>query len=210
MIEYFREVDVKMKRGLTRTGAILTSIALAITFARGYERFQTLRAVDFDLKRELSGRFGALLYGNAFDFDACRIWFEKVAVNIGRLVKSEPELTIGCVDLNANGMSYYSRGDRYLSEYAGQYDVVDEYWREAVDQVKSAISVDYSVYPEYDRAQVSVSYGCARFIGVSQYLVFSFDRGFPEEFIYWLNESEYEEVKYVKPLGFGWYHIYFY
>lgn len=37
-------------------------------------------------------------------------------------------------------MSCYSRGDRYLSEYAGQYDVVDEYWHEAVDQVKSAIS----------------------------------------------------------------------
>ena len=67
MIEYFREVDVKMKRGLTKTGVILTSIALAITFARGYERFRTLRAVDFDLKRELSGRFGVLLYGNAFD-----------------------------------------------------------------------------------------------------------------------------------------------
>ena len=210
MIEYFREVDVKMKRGLTKTGAILTSIALAITFAQGYERFRTLRAVDFDLKRELSGRIGALFKGNAFDFGTHWIWFEKVAVNIGRLLKNEPELTISYVDLNANGMSCYSRGDRYLSEYAGQYDVVDEYWREAVDQVKSAISVDYSVYPEYDRAQVSVSNGCARFVGVSQYLVFSFDRGFPEEFIDWLNESEYEEVKYVKPLGFGWYHIYFY
>ena len=199
-----------MKRGFTRTGVMLTSIALAITFARGYERYQTLRAVDFDLKRELSGMIGALFKGNAFDFGTRRIWFEKVAVNIGRLVKSEPELTISCVDLNANGMSYYSRGDRFLSEYAGQYDVVDEYWREAVDQVKSAIVVDYSVYPEYDREQVSVSYGCARFVGVSQYLVFSFNRGFPEELIDWLNESEYEEVKYVKPLGFGWYHIYFY
>ena len=79
-----------------------------------------------------------------------------------------------------------------------------------MDQVKSAITVDYSVYPEYDREQVAVSYGCAYFVGVSQYLVFSFDRGFPEELIDWLNESEYEEVKYVKPLGFGWYHIYFY